>query len=261
MFTFYNSNFVNSTSVNTVYGSATTGYLCDHNSKTKWEGVGAINTQTTLLTVSLASGTSSEINVMLINHNLQRFLVTAIGYPWITSTICSVESYNGNNTQIQFPYISGIRYILISSYSNTSSVTPYIGELIVSKGKIVELLAPTANNFNESSRSIGIQRQMSDGGVISIRTSKKYSCNFTATYVPSTTYSELFGLWESNKDFIFAPFPNPIVCTTGSTYASGKIWNGQADSVNWAGDFNAKYKDNNTVAGYTVPINLMEIPS
>jgi hypothetical protein len=261
MFTFYDTNLVNSNTLTVYYGADTSKYLHDGMTTTKHYATGAANTATVIALITLPSDTSASLNVMVMNHNLQRFYVLAVGYPAITSTVCSVQTYNGANTLIEMPFANGVRYVQIGIYSNTSSTTPYIGELIVTKEPLVEFNGPSHNNFAESSRTIGIQREMSDGGVINIRTSQKYSAEMTLNMVSSTTYNSLLDVWDSNKSFVFVPFPSPIVVLTGTTSYSAVAWDGGANFVQWAGDFTYQYTNNNPMAGYTIPISLREVPN
>jgi hypothetical protein len=143
---------------------------------------------------------------------------------------------------------------------------------------------PSSNNFKQIRRSIGIKRQLSDGGIINNKNSDKFSCDINLTKINSTTLSSLTSIWKENTNFIFIPFP-PHTCptfksqtiseytwldTSGASwpYDSTSIenigylpWDGKLEQVVWTNDLDIEnYIDNNLSNGYSGRITLNQIP-
>jgi hypothetical protein len=252
MFRFYDRNLIDSSNISLASftsGSGTAHNLVDRKFTSKWVTVGN-NSDTSTVTASFVFDSSTSFSgIFLCNHNIAAMKVTAA-----TGTLLATLSGNAySNTFIVIPSTSATTGInLYISNTFPSNTEKSIGELFVTKGLLCEFYPPDSSQFKQTTRTIGFQRELIDGGIINIRLSKKYACDMNLGLISSTTMRELTTVWDNNKDFLFVPFPV-------NTFTAE--WNGQCESVVWVGDRDIEnFKDNNIVNGYNGSISLRQIP-
>jgi hypothetical protein len=242
-------NSTNILSANMGSGTGTVSNLVDRRFNTKWTSIGqALDTTTITATLVFDSSTSFS-GVFICNHNIKAMKVTAA-----TGTLLATISGNTySNTFIAIGSTTATTGLnLYMSQTHVTDSEKYIGEIFVTKGLLCEFHPPDASQFRQTTRSIGFQRELIDGGTINIRLSKKYASEMNLGQISSVTMNELTSVWDSNKDFLFVPFP-------ANTFTAE--WNGQCESVVWVGDRNIEnFKDNNLINGYTGSISLRQIP-
>jgi len=252
MFRFYDRNLLDSGNISLATftsGSGTATNLVDRKFTNKWISSGnASDTSTVTASFTFDSSTSFS-GVFLCNHNIAAMKVTAA-----TGTLLATISGNANsNTFIVIASTTattGLNLYMSNTFPSNSE--KFIGELFVTKGLLCEFHPPDSSQFKQTTRTIGFQRELIDGGTINIRLSKKYACDMNLGLISSTTMKELTAVWDNNNDFLFVPFPV-------NTFTSE--WNGQCESVVWVGDRDIdNFRDNNLVNGYTGNISLRQIP-
>lgn len=248
------NNFLKGSEIRSTYTTGSFSVLYDNNPYTIWS---TTCTGGFLLETHFNDQRSGNLLLSIRNHNMNYFIIAMFaggGDP----TIITVKSTGTANTLIEVPNMSSLSYFQLGLYEQ--SATAYIGDLSFAMYK--SSFNVDSNNFTQSNRSVGIQRTMSDGGLINIRTNKKYSANINLTYVPTSTMENLYELWSSNDELTFITAPSALTASAHSSvsFSLPTNWDGKQYNVIWVGDFSANWKDNNIGAGYTLPISLMETP-
>lgn len=252
MFRFYDQNLLNSTNIASAdmgSGTGTASNLVDRRFNTKWTSVAKADDTNTITANFVFDSSTSFSGIFICNHNIKAMKITAA-----TGTLLATIANNTlSNTFVIIGSTTATTGLsLHMSQTHVTNSEKFIGEIFVTKGLLCEFYPPDASQFRQSTRTIGFQRELIDGGTINIRLSKKYACEMNLGLISSTTMNELTTVWENNKNFLFVPFP-------ASTFTSE--WNGQCESVVWVGDRNIEnFKDNNLINGYTGSISLRQIP-
>ena len=253
-FTFYERNLVNTTSqIFLSSGSGTASNLYDRKEQFKWASSGESGSGTTA-TISIVFGSSTSIgDIFLTNHNFKGFNIIYNSNTANQFTPgLSVTANTNSNTAYSIGTTS-VNSIDINVWTTqTDSAEKYLGQLIISKGKQVELdTNPTANNYRPVQRHIGLFREMIDGGAINLRNSTKFMADVTLDLINTQTFVDLFTVWKNNRPFLFAEFPDTFTAS----------WNGIAKDVMWAGDFTCRqFRQNKKSGGYRGNFTLRQIP-
>jgi len=253
-FTFHNRNLINTSSqIYLSSGSGTAINLFDRKTNSKWTSVGE-STDGTTATVSIVFNSATAISdIILVNHNFSAFNII---YDSNTANRFTPDLSVTGNTFSNTSYSVGtttVNSIDINIWNtHIADTEKFLGELTITKGSLVVFgTNPNSASYRPLKRTIGIERQLLDGGTINIRNDEKFSADITLDIVNTQTFIDLNSTWDSNSPFLFVPFPN--------TYTAN--FEGTVKEVVWTGDFDiGQYRQNKISGGYRGNITLRETP-
>jgi len=244
---FLSANLYNTTTQVIVNNNtAATEFLFDKNTDVDYTTSGYTGS-TTASAISIQFSEPTVISHIIIqNHNIRDW---RIYYNSATAnSIQTVSNNSATSTYISFSSIT-VSSVQFEHIAGMSLAERNIGELIVSNRQIQFERNPSIDDFNPAIDRKQILHEMPDGGIVAYNIKNKYRATLAWDFITSTFHSQLKSVYTDSVPFIFVPEPT----TTG--------WDGIANEVIWAGDFDFKHSTNDKNQGYSGKILLRQTPS
>jgi hypothetical protein len=202
------------------------------------------------------SSTQSVSRIALVDHNLKQFRiyyngVTANAFV-LTSGATTSSAFATNSETSSFFHCTPVNCTSVSIDLNSTIVASNekaIGYLVISDVLHTFERPPPAKGYKPKLDPMDVVHKLADGGTRIQNISDNFNVQLSYKHVSPTERSQLFSLYKSHTEMMFAPF--------GTTTSWDKI----LFPCVWEGNFEFfQYSDDAVQSGFTGKINILETP-